>query len=260
MSVDLRLGRWQDALADVESVDAVIVDPPYGARTHNADGQRADGQRADGQRADGLKPAYSHWTAVEIADFLASWSPRCKGWIVALACSDLAPVWQDAFFAAGRYGFSPVPCVIRGMSVRLAGDGPSSWTVYACAGRPKTKAMATWGTLDGAYVGSADRYYAAWQGRGKPPWVPDALVRDYTRPGDLVCDPCAGWGSTLIAARNLGRSAIGSEMDPKAHAAALANLSGDRTEFRRLVGEGKDPKPARPEQAGLFDLATGSAR
>ncbi len=31
---DLRLGRWQEALADVGEVDAVITDPPYSARTH----------------------------------------------------------------------------------------------------------------------------------------------------------------------------------------------------------------------------------
>lgn len=32
-SADLRLGRYQDVLADVEC-DAVIADPPYSERTH----------------------------------------------------------------------------------------------------------------------------------------------------------------------------------------------------------------------------------
>jgi 23S rRNA G2445 N2-methylase RlmL len=32
---DLRLGRWQDVLADVTECDAVITDPPYGERTHS---------------------------------------------------------------------------------------------------------------------------------------------------------------------------------------------------------------------------------
>ena len=30
--IDLRLGRWQDVLADVTTCDAVICDPPYSAR------------------------------------------------------------------------------------------------------------------------------------------------------------------------------------------------------------------------------------
>jgi hypothetical protein len=219
---DLRFGRWESALAGVEC-DAIIVDAPYGSRVHNADGARADGARADGARADGLAPAYDHWTSIEIAKFVESWSPRCRGWIVSLTCSDLAPVWQDAFFAVGRYGFAPVPCVIRGMSVRLAGDGPSSWAVYAVAGRPRSKEFATWGTLDGAYTGPAQR--GAGGGRGKPAWLMNALVRDYTKPGDLVCDPLAGWGSTLAAAVGLGRRAIGSEVDADAFKEAQRRLA-----------------------------------
>jgi len=41
-----------------------------------------------------------------------------------------------------------------------------------------------------------------------------AIVRDYSRPGDLVCDPCAGAATTLLAAAMEGRRAVGSEMDP----------------------------------------------
>ena len=226
MTWTLHHGDWRSALADLE-VDAIVTDPPYGARCHNADGARADGARADGARADGLAPNYSHFTPSDIAEFLASWSPRCRGWIVALSCSDLAPVWQDAFFAVGRYGFAPVPCVIRGMSVRLAGDGPSSWAVYACAGRPRSKPFSTWGTLDGAYSGPAQR--GAGAGRGKPRWLANALIRDYTKPGDIVCDPFAGWGTTLASCIELGRNAVGSEIDLDAHTEAMRRLSRPRT-------------------------------
>ena len=89
--------------------------------------------------------------------------------------------------------------------------------------RPSTKAYATWGTLDGAYV--VPRGSEAGQGRGKPPWLINALIRDYTRPGDLVCDPLAGWGSTLAAATSLGRRAIGAEMDRDAFNEATRRLS-----------------------------------
>jgi site-specific DNA-methyltransferase (adenine-specific) len=49
---------------------------------------------------------------------------------------------------------------------------------------------------------------------GKPLWLMRAIVRDYTRPGDLVCDPCAGGATTLLAAAMEGRRAVGAEMDP----------------------------------------------
>ena len=68
-----------------------------------------------------------------------------------------------------------------------------------------------WGTLPGAYVG--DRSPSSSGGRGKPPWLNHAIVRDYSRPGDLVCDPMAGWGGFLAAAAALDRRAIGAEMD-----------------------------------------------
>ena len=49
-----------------------------------------------------------------------------------------------------------------------------------------------------------------------PAVFPDALARDHirtwTNPGDLVIDPMAGSGTTLRAAKDLGRSSIGIEI------------------------------------------------
>jgi hypothetical protein len=46
---------------------------------------------------------------------------------------------------------------------------------------------------------------------------PESLVRyfleEYTRPGDLVFDPFAGFGTTLVAAEALGRVGYGLELD-----------------------------------------------
>lgn len=41
----------------------------------------------------------------------------------------------------------------------------------------------------------------------------EQLIQVFTDPGDVVIDPCCGSGSTLRAARNLGRSAYGFEID-----------------------------------------------
>jgi len=209
--LDIRAGRWQEALADVGHVDAIVCDPPYSARTH-----AAKTTRRDGVDAEGLAPVYAGWTEQDVHDFVQAWSGRCRGWMVALTDSELIGAWRDAYRAAGRYAFAPVPCVITGMSVRMAGDGPSSWAVYAMVARPT--ALSGWGTLPGAYVGAAQR--GAGGGRGKPLWLMESIVRDYSRGGDLICDPFAGWGSTLIAARQQGRRGIGAELEADAIAEA----------------------------------------
>lgn len=216
--LDLRLGDWQTALAGV-NCGVLIVDPPYSARTH-----AASTTRNDGVDADGLTPTYDGWTPDDVHAFVSEWSPRTDGWMVALTDSELIPIWKDAYRAAGRYAFAPVPCVTIGGSVRVSGDGPSSWAVYAMVARPATQAFVKWGTLPGAYVG--EREQGAKSGRGKPSWLMDALVRDYSRAGDLICDPMAGYGSTLFAALRAGRRAVGSERDAEAHTEAMRRARG----------------------------------
>lgn len=213
----LRLGRWEDVLADV-TCDAVITDPPYGKRTHEGAAHEGGYSREALQEI-----SYTAWDERDVRAFVESWSPRCRGWMLALTSHDLVPAWESAYNDSGRYAFAPVPCVITGMTVRLTGDGPSSWCVYAMAARPKTKEAAAWGTLPGAYV--VPRHQESGNGRGKPPYLMNALIRDYSRAEDLVCDPCAGYGSTLAAALANGRRAIGSEVDPAVHAEASNRLS-----------------------------------
>ena len=216
---DYRHGRYQDVLADVVC-DAVIADPPYGARTHASVGRRDPSTLRDPGKAK-IAIEYTHWSADDVALFVGFWAQRCRGWMVALTSHDLIPAWSDAYEANGRYSFAPVPCVMRGMSIRLQGDGPSGWAVYAMVARPKTRAFSQWGTLQGAYEGG---HPTGGGGRGKPLDLMRAIVRDYSRPGDLVCDPCGGLASTGVAALSMGRKFVGAEMDAETHAKGLARL------------------------------------
>jgi len=54
-----------------------------------------------------------------------------------------------------------------------------------------------------------------------PAWAIEAS----TRPGDLVCDPCLGRGLTALAAHQLGRRFVGTELHPRRLAWALDRLA-----------------------------------
>ncbi len=236
-----RLGDWRVALADVDAVDAVICDPPYSARVHERQthGRKRSPEHARDKTVAYLSSrglTYAAWTAADVDEFVDAWAPRCRGWFCAMTSHDLVPVYHAALERHGRYVFAPVACVQHAMNVRLGGDGPANWSVYLVVARPSMKAFAKWGALPGAYVGRAhdagenslDRSKRAVAG-AKPLWLMQAIVRDYTRPGDLVCDPVMGGATTLLAAEIEGRRAIGAEIDPTTYAHAVARLARGHT-------------------------------
>lgn len=249
MTALVRRGRWQDVLGEVEP-GTVITDPPYGKRTHASD---PSAHRNDGAELTAID--YSGWTRDDVHEFTRSWLPRTSRWLVAMTSHDLIPHWESAIADAGWYAFAPLAAVISGMGVRQLADGPASWVIHIVVARRRSKQLGTeggkiWRSLPGGYAGPATAGMAG--GRGKPPWLTDDLVRDYSNPGDIVCDPFAGWGSTLVSARNAGRDAIGSEMDPVAFARCEAALAGDSTAFARL---GRRRKLANDGQVDMFEAA-----
>ena len=59
----------------------------------------------------------------------------------------------------------------------------------------------------------------------KPIGILKPLIEAFSHPGDIILDPFAGSGSTLVAARELGRSFIGIELDREHHATAERRLA-----------------------------------
>lgn len=141
----LYLGDCLEVLPWLGCVDAIITDPPFSERTHV-------GQLA-GLLEDGVIRAplgYSSWSPDTVYDFVTCAVARCRGWIVAMCDHTLAPAYSDALSRHKRYVFAPIPYVAPGSTVRLAGDGPSSWSTWVVVAR--TAAQHRWGTLPGAYI------------------------------------------------------------------------------------------------------------
>jgi adenine-specific DNA-methyltransferase len=61
----------------------------------------------------------------------------------------------------------------------------------------------------------------------KPISVLTPLIEAFSQRQETVLDPFAGSGSTLLAAKMLGRNWLGAELDEKYHATALKRLAGE---------------------------------
>jgi site-specific DNA-methyltransferase (adenine-specific) len=143
---------------------------------------------------------------------------------MACFCShDLIEAYEEAYKACGRYPFAPVSAIQK--RPRLLGDGPASWTLYLMTSRPASRAWQKWRCLPGEYRSKLER--GAPIVGAKPVSLMREIVRDYSNAGDVVCDPCAGWGSTLLAADELGRHAVGGERDDATFAALAQRISED---------------------------------
>ena len=70
----------------------------------------------------------------------------------------------------------------------------------------------------------------------KPVKVLKRLIEIFTDPGDVVIDPCAGSGSTLQAAWELGRAAYGFEVDRKFYNLATDSMPCFRKNSQIMLG------------------------
>jgi DNA modification methylase len=221
----------------------LCVDAPYSEKTHSGHaGGKITADRAAGFNVDtpegryakkvasGLKErrdiSYSHWTKQHVSAFMDVWRLRVDGWFCSLTDHVLAPDWAGYFEAYGLYTFSPLPWVEIGSRVRMTGDGPSGWTCQLVVARPRTRKFSKWGTLPGAYIMPGENH------QNRPTRIMGAksitgmceLIGDYSRPGELVVDPCVGGGTTALACRMTGRRFIGIERDAETAKLAISAL------------------------------------
>lgn len=200
----LYLGDCMEILPTLETVDSVIADPPYSARTHAGHDAAGAGRKELG---------YSFLSGEAVRDLCVLYAQKSSGWIVWMTDHTLAPHIERTLALVQRYVFAPLPYFHPGRSVRLTGDGPSSWTDWIVVAR--TAAQHKWGTLPGGYVAGPGWDDKARMG-GKPTALMDALVRDYSRRGQTVLDSHMGAGTTGVACMRSGRKFVGIEVDPEA--------------------------------------------
>lgn len=117
---------------------------------------------------------------------------------------------------------------------------PEEWTVWSFPNR------GDWATHVGNYRGN-------WS-----PFIPRNLIDKYTRPGDLVCDPLMGSGTTLVECKLLGRNGVGVDVNPDAVMVAMNRLDFRRdsesvgTKIRTFVGDARNLNVIENESVDLI--------
>jgi len=96
----------------------------------------------------------------------------------------------------------------------------------------------------------------------KPVKLLEKLITIFTDPGDVVIDPVAGSGSTLVAAQNLDRKAYGFEIKKDFYREAKAwidEYQKVRTEIKKNGYSETLLKKQNPMQSTIFQFATAEA-
>lgn len=207
------------ALAPKFDVDVVITDPPYSNRTHKHARTNAgfDGKGDAPQLVD-----FDALTSHDLAELLASL--RVRRWVV-MTCDYVHAIDLERSPPSGlefvRLG---IWAKLSTGAPQISGDRPGmGWEAVAMLHRAKERCAERkrWngGGRDSVF------YHLAEHRRGTyPTQKPEGLAREFVTlfsdPGETILDPFAGSGTTLRAAKDLGRKAIGIDKSPDAIAIA----------------------------------------
>lgn len=242
---EVRLGDCLDPVSGLQSlpdksVDHVLTDPPYEAEAHNQQARRADGC-GGGRSVAVLAPlTFPPITEADRLAAAAHMARVARRWIVVFCQAEAVQAWREALVAGGAVYKRAAIWVKPDGQPQLTGDRPGmGYESIVCAHAP---GRSRWngGGRCGVYTflrnanGGAPNPHPT----TKPLDLMLALVRDFTDPGETILDPFAGSGSTLVAAKRLGRLAIGWERDPKYAAIAEKRIAGTREQMRLFEGVG----------------------
>jgi len=227
----LYLGDCMDILPTLPKVDAVITDPPYGARTH-----------AGARTGSAGNEVLIDFDSLPDADFL----PLCEKlvamsnrWVI-MSCEWRHAAQLETHELLVRLGVWIKP----NGAPQFTGDRPGTgWEAVACLHRLGRK---RW---------NGGGHHAVWtfsktEGHhptGKPLPLIIKWVEQFTDCGETILDPFMGSGTTGVAALQLGRKFIGIERELK-----YFDIACKRIEQAAAQGKLFAPEPVKQVQEELL--------
>lgn len=242
--VRLILGDCREVLPTLGKVRHIITDPPYEDELHKVFGSarsiRTDGKKRS--RHDTLGFVGVNADRAEFSRFMVG---ACEGWLIAFSLAEGIRAWRDDIQAAGGKWDQTVFWIKPDSTPRFNGQGPARGAECAAV----------------AWCGPGHRSWNAGGKRGiytycvnvarqgehpteKPLPLMVEIVTDFTQPGDLICDPFAGSGTTGIACVKTARQFVGIEHDAKYYDLARRRISEALKQPDMFIPR---PKPAKQE-------------
>lgn len=183
-----------------ESVDAIITDPPYGINYVSQTGASIKNDKSP-----------FIWFLYDAFRVLKS-GEAGHGGLICFTRWDVEQTFIDAMKIAGFNVKSEViwDKVYHGMGDTKAAFAPSHENiVFAIKGKYSFPGSRPKDIVTFPKINSSKMVHPT----EKPVGLLANLISSVTKPGDLILDPFAGSGSTLVAAKKTGRRFIGIELD-----------------------------------------------
>lgn len=246
-----------------EEVDVFITDPPYSEHVHTKSrrGLTAHAGEISAHRELG----FDHLDDDTLRRAANLMGTAVRRWCLVFCDAESIGRWRDALAESGLEPIRVGAWVKIGGAPQFTGDRPAvGFEAIVIAHRAGKK---RWNGGGRPAVYQVPTVVARGDGTvrlhtaQKPEALMEALVKDFSEPGELICDPFAGSGTTGVAAKKWGRRFIGWEKDSGHAAAAQARIDAtvsavdDVDEMRRLTARPRKLK----QKEWDFDAPTAPA-
>jgi site-specific DNA-methyltransferase (adenine-specific) len=209
------LGDCLNVLPSIGRVDHVICDPPYEAMLHKMKNSlRGRIRRDGGPDLQGLD--FDCIDAIR-EPFVVTAAPICDGWFIAFCTPEGVAKWADVINSSTMKYKRACVWVKPDSTPQLNGQGPAQGAenfIVAWCGEGYSKWNA--GGKRGVYthlVNNPER--SGLHPTEKPRRLMSEIIADFTAPGQVICEPFMGSGTTGVAAVMAGRRFIGIEREER---------------------------------------------
>lgn len=233
--VKLFCGDCREVLPTIKRVDVIETDPPYSDYVHSK--SRRGGASAPKLDGSGRNVACSfarekefgfESLTAELRNFCAREFARlARRWVLTFSDVESAHLWRDEFVYYNLEYIRTGAWVKLGATPQFTGDRPAQGFEAITIAHPSGRKHWNGGGRHAIWRGAeeSDLVYEVpivlnrshneprIHTTQKPLTLMLDLVGDFSDEGETILDPFAGSGTTLVAAKQLGRLAIGVEMD-----------------------------------------------